>query len=136
VNISLVKESKVSSPEIKTLCDEYIKRSKRYMSISANAGQKALKKSDTFLVTLDENGKNLSSLQWSELLKSKVDDPAVKGLAFIVGGAHGLSDIKQQANLCLRISPMVLSGDIAWLVLHEQIYRALSILNGSKYHHA
>ncbi len=137
MKITLLKESKVAASEISTLCNEYTKRSLRYAQVDSAADQKLTnKKSGTYLVVLDERGKPVSSEGWAALLKKSMDNPAVKRVYFIVGGAHGLSEIEKQADLRINISPMVLAGDLAWLVLHEQVYRALSILNGSKYHHA
>ncbi len=137
MNISLYKESKIAATETQVLCEEYIKRSNRYTQLSSFTNNKLTeKKTGTFIVVLDERGDMLDSQKWAAMLQEKIDDPAVKNLAFVVGGAHGLSDIQKKADRSLSISPMVLAGDVAWLVLHEQVYRALSILNGSKYHHA
>lgn len=79
------------------------------------------------LVALDERGKDYSSRQFAELLKSET--------AFVIGGPEGLSEgIKHQAALLLRLSALTLPHALAQVVLLEQIYRAASILTGHPYH--
>lgn len=79
-------------------------------------------------------GKMLSS---PDLAKT-VENAAVSGFGtvnFIIGSSFGLSDsIKQASQLRLSISRMTLPHQLARVVLAEQIYRALSIINNGKYH--
>lgn len=57
------------------------------------------------------------------------------GAAFLVGGAHGLSDeILGRARYRLSLSPMTMPHGLARLVLTEQIYRAGTIARGEPYH--
>lgn len=57
------------------------------------------------------------------------------GAAFLVGGAHGLSDrVLESARYRLSLSPMTLPHALARLVLTEQIYRAGTIARGEPYH--
>jgi 23S rRNA (pseudouridine1915-N3)-methyltransferase len=79
------------------------------------------------LVVLDERGRDYSSRQFAELLKSET--------AFVIGGAEGLpEDLKKEAFLLLRLSSLTLPHALAQVVLLEQIYRAASILTGHPYH--
>lgn len=79
------------------------------------------------LVALDEHGRNYTTRQFAELLKTQT--------AFVIGGADGLpEDIKNEAALVLRLSSMTLPHALAQVVLLEQIYRAASILTGHPYH--
>lgn len=57
------------------------------------------------------------------------------GVAFLVGGAHGLDDSLLEASARrLSLSPLTLPHGMARLVLAEQLYRAGTILRGEPYH--
>jgi len=47
-----------------------------------------------------------------------------------------LSDaVKSLADALMELSPMTFTHEIARMLLCEQLYRAVSIQTGSKYHH-
>ena len=80
-------------------------------------------------VALDERGKDLTTLQFAELLK--------KETAFVIGGADGLdAEVKANAFMLLRLSSLTLPHALAQVILLEQIYRAASVLTGHPYHRA
>jgi 23S rRNA (pseudouridine1915-N3)-methyltransferase len=57
------------------------------------------------------------------------------GIAYIIGGALGLSDgVLQRARRQLQLSAFTMPHDLARLVLLEQIYRAGTILRNEPYH--
>ena len=57
--------------------------------------------------------------------------------AFAIGGAEGFSPaLKNRAFLQLSLSAMTFPHEIARLLLVEQIYRGLTILQGGPYHKA
>lgn len=79
------------------------------------------------LVALDERGKDYTTRQFAELLKSET--------VFVIGGPDGLDPkIKQDAAVLLRLSSLTLPHALAQVILLEQIYRAASILTGHPYH--
>jgi len=81
------------------------------------------------LVALDERGKDLTTVQFAELLK--------KETAFVIGGADGLdAGVKESAAMLLRLSSFTLPHALAQVVLLEQIYRAATLLTGHPYHRA
>ncbi|CDZ24668.1 hypothetical protein CCDG5_1558 [[Clostridium] cellulosi] len=87
-----------------------------------------------FVTALCIEGKRLSSVQLSEVL-SKEMTTGTSSFAFIIGGSYGLSDeVKTRANLKLSMSDMTFPHQLARIMLIEQLYRSMTILNGVKYH--
>ncbi|HHF52618.1 MAG TPA: 23S rRNA (pseudouridine(1915)-N(3))-methyltransferase RlmH, partial [Candidatus Aminicenantes bacterium] len=55
-------------------------------------------------------------------------------ISFVVGGFLGLgSEILDRADFVLSLSSMTFSHELARIVLLEQIYRSLTIINGKNY---
>lgn len=86
-----------------------------------------------YLIILSEKGKMMSSEQFSEFLMDKFFKN--KDISFVLGGPWGVSkELEERANFLLSLSPMTFPHEIARVLLLEQIYRALSIKKGIKYH--
>ncbi|KAH7664766.1 23S rRNA (pseudouridine(1915)-N(3))-methyltransferase protein [Dioscorea alata] len=57
-------------------------------------------------------------------------------LSFCIGGPYGHGpQVRERADVTIRLSSMVLNHQIALIVLLEQLYRAWTIIKGQKYHH-
>lgn len=79
-------------------------------------------------------GKELSSEELSKKLFSLASS-GTGSVAFIIGGSFGLAPfIKERSNLRLSVSKMTFPHQLFRVMLLEQIYRAIQIENGSKYH--
>jgi len=88
-----------------------------------------------YLILLDERGKKLDSIQWSEQFQSLMNQ-GTKTLVILIGGAFGVSDaVKAKAKQVWSLSPLVFPHQMVRLIVAEQVYRAFSILNNSPYHH-
>ncbi len=86
-----------------------------------------------YIIVCDEQGKSLSSIGFSDLIKNKLIEN--KNIVFVIGGALGLSDrILKRANLRMSFSSMTFPHRLFRLILVEQIYRAFSIINNKDYH--
>jgi 23S rRNA (pseudouridine1915-N3)-methyltransferase len=84
---------------------------------------------DGYCVVLDEKGKQLDSMGFSSLLKSK------SRINFFIGGAYGFGDkIKQKANVVVSLSRLTMPHKLAYVVLLEQIYRGFTIISHHPYH--
>ena len=95
-----------------------------------------LMKADDYVILLDERGKELSSPEWARAIEMRMNE-GTKRIVFIIGGAYGVSDdVKKSADATWSLSRLVFPHQIVRLILAEQIYRALSIIRGEKYHHA
>lgn len=74
----------------------------------------------------------------SASLASRIATLTVQGiskLTILIGGSCGIADsMKRQASLRLSMSPMTFPHTMARIMLLEQLYRAMNILGGGKYH--
>ena len=96
--------------------------------------QKNLQPGD-YVVLLDEHGSERSSMDFASWMQKKMAS-GPKRLVFIVGGPYGFSDaIHQKGNEEISLSRMTLSHQMIRMFFVEQIYRAMTILNGEPYHH-
>jgi len=87
------------------------------------------------LLLLDENGREYTSVEFSEFIAKK-QNASVKRLVFLIGGPFGFSDkIYERANAKISFSKMTFSHQMIRLFFTEQLYRAYTILKGEKYHH-
>jgi len=84
-------------------------------------------------VILDEHGRDLTSVALSGWLGDRLEGG--RDLAFIIGGPDGLATpLKTGANMQLRLSSLTLPHGMARVLLAEQIYRAVTILQNHPYH--
>ncbi len=60
----------------------------------------------------------------------------INRIQFIIGGAYGVdNELFNYANLILKLSDLTFNHQIVRILLLEQVYRVLSIINGENYHH-
>ena len=89
---------------------------------------------DYFLVVLDEQGKSLSSEEFSGVLAGKIREG--RRVCLIIGGAYGVSEVTRgRADVVLSLSRMVFAHQLCRAILAEQVYRAQEIAAGGPYHH-
>ena len=85
------------------------------------------------IIALDEHGRDLTSVQLSELLVQWQRDG--RDVALVIGGADGLdAAFKAQADMLLRVSSMTLPHGMVRVLLAEQLYRAWTITQNHPYH--
>lgn len=84
---------------------------------------------------LDESGKEFDSVQFSGFLQKEMNQ-GIRHLAFVVGGPFGFSQTVQvAAKGKISLSKMTFTHQMVRLFYTEQLYRALTIWKGEKYHH-
>ncbi len=158
MNIKIIAVGKLKEKYLKQGIDEYLKRLSTYakvqiievadekapenmsdaetIEVKQKEGERILAniKQDTHVITLEINGKMLSS----EQLAAKMDELATYGkskLAFVIGGSLGISDeVQKRSNLALSFSKMTFPHQVMRLILLEQIYRGFRINRGEPYH--
>lgn len=87
-------------------------------------------------IVLDERGRDLPSAELAALIGRWRDDGA-RELRFLIGAADGHDDAtRARADLLLGFGRATWPHMLVRAMLAEQIYRALSILDGHPYHRA
>lgn len=87
------------------------------------------------LILLDENGKQLNSVAFSNYLQKKMNS-GMKQLVFVIGGPYGFSpSVYEKSQGQLSLSKMTFSHQMVRLFMVEQLYRAFTILRNEPYHH-
>lgn len=145
MNITILCVGKLKEKYWTEASDEYRKRLSRYCTIVVEElkeenpegeGQNILKrlKKDTYVVTLEIQGKTLSS----EELSSKIQGLALEGksdITFVIGGSDGLSEeVSKRSDFKLSFSRMTFPHQMMRIFLLEQIYRSFKIMKGETYH--
>ena len=132
MEISVFSIQKSSRDNFENEIQEYIKMSAKFAKIND-----ALRAYDEiyepnlkgFCVMLDENGSQLDSQEFAQILNSNSQ------INFFIGGAYGLSqNLKNKAQKVVSLSKMTMAHKVAKLVLFEQIFRGLCINANHPYH--
>lgn len=158
MKINIITVGKLKEKYLKQGIQEYLKRLSSYANVNivevadekapetmSEAEMEAVKRkegerilgaiqADTYLITLEIEGKMLTS----EQLAAKMDELATYGkskIAFVIGGSLGISDeVKRRSDFALSFSKMTFPHQLMRLVLVEQIYRGFRINRNEPYH--
>jgi 23S rRNA (pseudouridine1915-N3)-methyltransferase len=88
---------------------------------------------DDYLVTLDERGKSLTTVELAQWLSQRQQDG--RNLCFVIGGPDGLGpDILKKASLRWSLSALTFPHAMVRVILAEALYRAHSVLHNHPYH--
>ena len=86
-----------------------------------------------YKIALCVEGKQLSS----EELASAIDSATMEhsDICFIIGSSHGLApEVKSACNMRLSVSKLTFPHQLMRVILAEAVYRAFTIIKGTKYH--
>jgi 23S rRNA (pseudouridine1915-N3)-methyltransferase len=101
--------------------------------LTAEATRISAATSGFHVVALDEHGVAWTTAQLAAELRRWRDEAL--SVAFVIGSADGLSSaIKRGAAAVVALSALTLPHGLARVVLTEQLYRAVSLLQGHPYH--
>ena len=90
-------------------------------------------KPDDYVVALDVKGRSLSTAQLADKLREF--RMLGKDLALLIGGPDGLDgDCLGRADECWSLSRLTLPHPLVRVLVTEQLYRAISMINGHPYH--
>jgi len=85
------------------------------------------------LVVLDEHGRQVTTRELADLLARWM--ASGQDTCLVIGGADGLApSILERAETTLALSRLTLPHAMARVLLAEQLYRAVSLLNHHPYH--
>ena len=148
--ITLITVGKIKEKYIKEGIEDYLKRLSKYTKIELieledeafdktktlkKEAEKIIKKINpkSYIVTLEIDGKELSSPELSELIEKTTITHS--NITFIIGGSYGLDDeIKRLSNYKLSFSKMTFPHQLFRLLFLEQLYRSFKIMNNEEYH--
>jgi len=137
LNIKIVLEGKLKESYFKEGVFEYQKRLLgRVEIVEVNSIKEYIKnKQNAFLITMEIEGKQLSSEEFASKLQTIEQDGYYNEILFLIGGAYGLEpDVRNKSNFKFSMSKLTFLHQEAVLILIEQIYRAYKILNNEPYH--
>ncbi|MFY7938470.1 MAG: 23S rRNA (pseudouridine(1915)-N(3))-methyltransferase RlmH [Flavobacterium sp.] len=156
MNIKLIAIGKTDNKNLNVLIEEYTKRLGFYIKFdlevipdiknvkNLSESEQKIKEGQLILgklaptdqlILLDENGKEYTSVGFSDFLQKKMNS-GIKTLVFVIGGPYGFSEeVYQKAQGKVALSQMTFSHQMVRLFVIEQIYRGFTILNNEPYHH-
>lgn len=158
IKVNVIAVGKLKERYLRDACDEYIKRLGAFSKVSVveigeercgdnpsdseienvkiKEGKRIIAKipKSSFIIPLCIEGTQYSSEDFSKKLES-VQLAGSGEITFIIGGSFGLSDeVKSLGKMKLSFGKLTLPHQLMRVVLLEQVYRAFSISNNSKYH--
>lgn len=141
---------KPSNDDFDKLIKEFMKMSSKYAKVehicifnkkiakAQTIGEKEAQESYTeafeplmngYNIALDVLGKKVDSFAFSELLQKDAT------INFFIGGAFGFQrEFLKKFDATISLSELTMAHKIAALVLHEQVFRGLCIINNHPYH--
>ena len=141
--IRIIAVGKIKEPFFRQGIEEFVQRIQKYAkleileikdSTKEAEGEKHLRHvRDNPCIALDAKGKQYLSEEFAALLK-KIEQEG-KHICFLIGSEKGLPHaVLQRADLVLSLSSMTFLHEMTRLILVEQLYRAITIQKGLKYH--
>jgi 23S rRNA (pseudouridine1915-N3)-methyltransferase len=145
MQILILSVGKRPEPAIQDLITDYEKRFSReyqvrwqYIASSDqdNESDLILKQllTNDQVILLDERGEQKDNKSFANVFERLAGSQG--RLVFIIGGAYGVHEaVRQRANFIWALSKLVFPHRLIRLVLIEQLYRTVSVMNGHPYHH-
>ncbi|MDI3496057.1 MAG: rRNA (pseudouridine1915-N3)-methyltransferase [Patescibacteria group bacterium] len=152
LDIEIIALGKIKTSYWKEATEEYLKRLKPFVnlkikelnftpfsknnikSVREEEGKRimeAIGKSEGQVFLLSEDGRKLDSLAFAQTLNKF----SFQKIIFVIAGSLGFSsEIKQKYN-SLSLSALTFTHEMARVIVLEQIYRAVTIINKKSYHY-
>lgn len=158
IKIDLIVLGKIKEKYLNEAIDEYKKRISRFASLNIvelkdrdkpdklsdaeldkiidEESEEILTKidEDSFVITLEIEGKLLTSEEFAEEIKN-VSVRGYSKITLIIGGSNGFNKkVSSKADLKLSFGRMTMNHKLMRVVLLEQIFRCFKIINNEAYH--
>lgn len=133
--LKILMGSKIKESEVRSLTDRYVKMASGFIpvQVAVDGGRKKGGHDKGLLVGMDPAGKQFTSEEFAVWLEKRIE--TYGDITFYIGEAEGLpEDVRAGAKEFISLSGMTMAHRISLIVLAEQIYRALTIINGHPYH--
>lgn len=121
--------------ELKDEANKHTDRESEIRMVTEKEGERALEKirPSDFVVLLDLHGKEWTSEEFAGRFQAWQD--AGKNIVFVIAGSLGPSPaLRKRADVCWKLSSLTFTHLMTRVILLEQIYRALMIIQGRPYH--
>ena len=103
--------------------------------VQAYEEKKILKKikPNSLIVSFDRKGKHFDSLQFAKFTEKLLS--STKVCTLVIGGSHGLSNLfLEKSDHIISFSALTFPHKLFKILLIEQLYRAISIIDSKPYH--
>jgi len=124
--------SRFAKVEVHSLFNKQISKAQTVGELESQKAYNELyipKLSNGYNIALDVLGKQIDSFEFSTLLEDKIT------INFFIGGAYGFDrKFLTKCDKTISLSQLTMAHKIANLVLCEQVFRSLCILNNHPYH--
>ena len=140
LGITIICVDKLREAYLREAAAEYEKRMSSYcrlktIEVTGDSEIVSVLPLRAYKIALCIEGRQLSSEEFAE----KIEDIKIRGyseIAVIIGGTNGMSEaVKSKCDLRLSFSRMTFPHPLMRVIHLEQLYRALNIGAGGKYHH-
>ncbi len=158
MNVKILCVGKVKEKFYRDAISEYSKRLSKYCSleivevadektsdaatevenniIKSKEGERILKhiKDKDFVISLAIEGQEKDSIQFSKYIEN-LGVSGKSSIVFVIGGSLGISDeVFKRTDYKISFSKMTFPHQLMRVILLEQIYRAMRIMNNEPYH--
>ncbi|MCL2586950.1 MAG: 23S rRNA (pseudouridine(1915)-N(3))-methyltransferase RlmH [Firmicutes bacterium] len=142
LTVKIISVGNIKEVFLRDAISEYQKRLTRYCKLEVIEVKEGTQKSECeqirsklkgTVILCDTRGKLITSEELSE--KIAITSQRGSTISFIIGGSHGvgnfLDDVVYEK---ISLGKITLPHQLFRVILHEQIYRAFTILKGESYH--
>lgn len=137
LKVTVIQVGKTKEASLQELVDEFYRRLQSSIQLSCLTvkteevlWEKVPERA--FTIALEVEGKIYTSEQFAKFIADK-QNQGESHLVFLIGPAEGFKGYEKNVDLRLSLSPMTFSHQTVRLLLAEQIYRGITILEGKPF---